>query len=463
MLQVAIAVLAFGLAATLQAQSTDANRDSNAAAATSDVSDGTLLSPVSNLNNALPSWLRFDGMFRDRFEGQEHIGFKRSTPNHDLTQLRLMVVITPTSWLQFVGETQDSRIFFNPTATVKDAPPYQNVWDVRQAYVQLGDHSHGWFDVVAGREILAFGDERLIGPSDWLNQGRTFDLARVNLHHEGFDLALFSASVIIARNGVIDHHLQGNNLHGAYGTLKGFIPRASLEPMVFWRVTPAGIKLDENAGRGALNEVTFGARLDGKLPLRFAYDATMVRQTGSLGSDSIGSWAGHWNVSRQFDSWFKLKPFLEANYASGTQDPNGKRWSTFDQIYPSSHDKLGFADQVGWRNIRQVRGGASESPTRGWSFNETYEEFWLASAHDSLYSSSGAPVAQSPDGSAGRHVGGELDFWAKWKWKDTLESGFGVGHFFTGRFLNQTTAGKDFTYPFVYLTYDFTPSKSPAK
>ena len=405
--------------------------------------------------------MRFDGEFRDRFEGQEHLGFGRSVDNHDLTQLRLMLTITPTDWLQLVGETQDSRVFFNHA--IKDVPPYQNIWDVRQAYIQVGNPSQSWFDVVAGREILAFGDERLVGPSDWLNMGRTFDVARLNLHHSWFSLALFSSSVIIARDGVVDHHYEGNNLHGAYGSLKRIVPRATLEPFVFWRVAPARLHLSENAGLGALNEVTVGGRIQGKLPLGFEYDSTMARQAGSLGARSIDSWAGHWNVARQFGGALKFKPFLQANYATGTNNPNGNKWTTFDQLYPSSHDKMDFADQVGWRNIEQVRGGASEAAGRKWTFNETYEEFWLASARDFLYSAGGAPVAQSPTGSAGRHVGGEFDFWAEWKWKEAVDFGFGAGQFFTGRFLEQTTAGKDFIYPFIYITYEFTPSKWPAK
>jgi len=372
-----------------------------------------------------------------------------------------MLTITPTDWLQIVGEAQDSRVFFN--SAVHDVPPYQNTWDVRQAYIQLGNRSQGWFDIVAGREILSFGDERLIGPSDWLNMGRTFDVARLNLHHSWFNLALFASSVIVARDGVVDHHYEGNNLYGAYGSLKRIVPRATLEPFVLWRVAPARLRLNENAGHGALNEVTVGARIEGKLPAGFEYDATMARQAGSLGPLSIDSWAGHWNVARQFGGSPKFKPFLQANYASGTHDPGGTRWSTFDQIYPSSHDKMDFADQVGWRNIVQVRGGSSESAGRKWTFHETFEEFWLASARDSLYASSGAPVAQSPTGSAGRHVGGEFDFWSEWKWKDTVDFGFGIGRFFTGRFLNHTLTGKDFTYPFIYLTYKFTSSKWPAR
>jgi hypothetical protein len=415
------------------------------------------LIPTADLNRRLPSWLRFDGEYRSRAERFGGISFKSKDDNHDLSRLRVKVTIQPTRWLGFVGEMQDSRVFLNQN--VPSTPPYQNTFDIRQAYVQLGSASSGWFDIVGGRQNLTFGDERLIGPSDWLNMGRTFDLVRLDLRHSWFRLSLFASSVIVARDGVIDHHYEGNNLHGAYGSLSRVVPHATLEPYVLWRVAPATLRLNENAGRGALSEVTVGARIEGKAPGLLEYTVEMDRQAGSLGPDSIDSWAGHWNVAKPLNVRLQPRPFVDANYASGTKDPAGRTWSTFDQLYPSNHNKLGFADQVGWRNIEQVRAGISETVGRKWKFTETYEDFWLASARDALYSSSGAPVAQSATGSAGRRVGQEVDAWAEWNWKEALQLGFGYARFLTGPFLNRTTPGKDYNYPFVYMTYRFTQGK----
>lgn len=398
--------------------------------------------PAKELNRELPQWIRLDGQFRDRLERFGGIAFHDQQDGHDLTQFRFMTVIEPVPWLQFVGEMQDSRVFFN--RQIRDVPPYQNTFDIRQAYAQVGDAAEGHIAVTAGRQILSFGDERLVGPSDWQNMGRTFDVLRLDLHQSWFRLSLFASSVIVARDDVIDHHNQGNNLHGAYGQLRRVIPHAVIEPYVFWRVAP---------GNRKLNEVTVGARIAGRTAAGLAYDVELVRQSGSLGAASISSWAGHWNLARQFRVWPAPRPFVEANYAG----------ATFDPLYPSSHNKLGFADQVGWRNIEQVRAGVSAALGRRWMLTETYEDFRLASARNALYSSGGAPVVQSPSGSAGRHVGQEFDLWATWKWNETVEVALGYARFFTGKFLNRTTPGKDFNYPFLSLTYNFTPSKSPRK
>jgi hypothetical protein len=157
----------------------------------------------------------------------------------------------------------------------------------------------------------------------------------------------------------------------------------------------------------------------------------------------------------------RLRAFLEANYASGTKDRAGSVWGTFDQIYASSHNKMGFADQIGRRNIEQIRPGIEQSIGRKWKISATWADFRLASATDGLYNSSGALVALSTGGAAGRHVGHEFDIWAEWSYRTAMDIGFGYAQLFAGSFLRQTTPGRDYTYPFAYLTYHFTSAPEP--
>ncbi len=412
------------------------------------------LMPLKDLDEQLPGWLALDGEYRSRVEEAGHRNYKEPSDTYLLSQLRFWLTLKPVSWLTVVGETQDSRVFFNQL--IPSAGPYQNTWDIRQAYVQLGNATEGWWDVTAGRQIFSFGEERLIGPSDWLNMGRTFDAVRLDLHHTKNEVSLFASSVIVARDGVVDHHLEGNNFHGAYGSFKTLIPRATVEPYVLWRVAPPNIHLSENAGLGRLNEVTAGIHLTGKLPAQFDYGTEMVKQTGSLGPYSIHAWAGHWILGKTFESAaVRPRVFVESNYASGTRDPNSRSWGTFDQLYPSSHDKLGFADQVGWRNIEQVRGGVEEKFGKKWRVKQTYESFWLANVKDGLYTSSGSLAVKAPAVAAGRHVGQELDVNLIYDYDQAITAGFGYAHLFTGQFLRRTTPGRNYEYPYVYLEYRF--------
>src|SRR3989442_10976728 len=149
--------------------------------AVSDSDPASWLFPVEQVNRALPRWLRFGGEYRLRIES-EGIGFTTTKDVYLLSRFRFNVAIKPTQWLTFFGETQDARVFFNHH--VPNAPSFQNSWDVRQAYVQLESAKEGWVDLIAGRQVLAFGDERVIGPSDYTNTARTFDAVRLDLHHD---------------------------------------------------------------------------------------------------------------------------------------------------------------------------------------------------------------------------------------------------------------------------------------
>jgi hypothetical protein len=421
--------------------------------ATGDAPCEDWLFPIGILNRALPSWLKFGGEYRTRLESQDGIRYTSTQDLYLLSRFRLNVTINPTDWLSLVGEAQDSRNFFDHY--IPNTPPYQNTWDLRQAYLKLGS-SESRVGVIGGRLVLSFGDERVIGPSDWLNTGRTFDAVRLDVRHAESNVSLFASSVVVNRAGVFVHHMQGNNLYGAYGSLQRAIPMASVEPYVLWRVAPSNMVLTASTIPGRLSEFTIGVRVAGTLPAAIDYDVEMDQQRGSVGADSIDAWAGYWGVGRTFRS-LSITPriFIESNYASGTKDLARHTWSTFDQIYPSNHDKLDFADQVGRRNIHQVRAGIEESVRKKWKFRQAYVDLWLATTHDALYASNGAVSIAADPAAHSRHVGQELDLTGECQWHTGITTGFGYARLFAGRLLKTVSPGKDYSYPYIYVTYRF--------
>jgi hypothetical protein len=285
-----------------------------------------------------------------------------------LDRLRLKLGIKPKEWLLLYGEVQDARIFFNHH--IPNANPYEDKWTLWQAYPQVGSSEAGWVDALAGRQVLRFGDERVIGPSEWLNVGRTFNVARVDRQHPGYEVSVFASSVVPGDNSDVHNALPGNNMYGVYGSFQNIVPNADFEPYVLWRVAHSSSELPETLNRGHLNEVTVGLHWKGDLPSAFEYDTEFDGQTGSLGASSIAAWAGYASVGKTLRKVAAAPHvFLEGNYASGTKNPNGHGWNTFDQIYPSNHDKLGFADLVGRRNLMHFRTGVEEEPTKSGNSN----------------------------------------------------------------------------------------------
>jgi len=414
------------------------------------------LFPITELDKRLPSWIMIGGEYRDRFEGPQDIGFNGTNDYYLLNRFRLRAVIQPKPWLGFHGEVQDTRIFFNHHTS--NGNPYEDSWTLWQAYPQIGSSTEGWVDVLAGRQVLRFGDERVIGPSEWTNVTRTFDVARIDFHHSGYTVSVFSSSVVPGENTDLHNAVPGNNLYGIYGSFQNIVPKADFEPYVLWRVAPANPELVEEVGHGHLNEVTLGLHWKGNLPSGFDYDHEFDGQTGSLGKYSIGAWAGYASLGKTFlKTPSSPRTFLELNYASGTKNPAGHEWNTFDQIYPSNHDKYGFADLFGRRNLVQYRTGIEEVPTKKWRLKQQFEGFWLATADDNLYNGAGGIAVHAHPG-ASRHVGNELDLVAEYTLNKGLNFGFGYGRMFAGPFLRTTTAGHDYQYPYAYIEYNFTKS-----
>ena len=414
------------------------------------------LFPVANLDEMLPDWLQVGGGYRNRVELPAGIGRAAVSDSYLLSRLRANVTIQPAAWLGFHGEVQDARILLNRHTPASSS--YQDTWTLWEGYAQVGHSTEGWVDVLAGRQALRFGDERVIGPSNWLNVGRTFNVGRVDVHHGSYRVSFFAASVVPGDSAELHSVLPGNNLYGIYASLQNVIPQATLEPYVLWRLAPSNAALPETLGRGHLNEVTIGLHWQGRLPAGFDYDTEIDWQTGSLGRATIQAQAAYVGVGRRFAHLIATpRIFLEANYASGTKDRTGDHWSTFDQLYPSNHDKFGFADQVGRRNLVQLRVGVEETPSRRWKLKQAVEEYWLATASDNFYASSGAVSVAAHPG-ASRRLGTELDLVAEYQWVRGLSAGFGFARLFAGPFLKSTTAGHDYVYPYAYLQYDFAPS-----
>jgi hypothetical protein len=408
-------------------------------------------SPAAELNNVLPYWLTFGGQYRARFEGYTGGGYSpNATDAYMLSQLQLNLSIHPVSWFKIFAQGMDARVFAKSPAL----PPYQNTWDIRQAYVEIGDPENKIFGLRVGRQELNFGDQRLIGASPWTNVGRVFDAVRGTIRYDGYRLDMFASSVVNPVTGTWDHHLQGNNLHGLYGGIEKLIPNATLEPYVLWRLQP---RVKNEAGVVAnMDEKVLGTRLIGKLPAGFDYGTEMVREFGSVGSDQIKAWAGHWVVGDTFNAVkFTPRVFAEFNYASGDKNPKDGARGTFDQLYPSGHDKYGLADQVGWRNIKDARAGVEAKLVRNLAATVEYNNWYLASATDSLYVAAGTAAFRSITGAAGTHVGQEIDITGTWTIIKPLVAGAGFGHIIPGEFLKKTTPGNPYNYPYMMFIWKF--------
>jgi hypothetical protein len=402
------------------------------------------------LTGQVADWLDVRGEFRGRLEGFSGGAFKPdNSDGYMLDRFRLNATVSPSPLAKFVVQLQDARVFDKEAGAL--AVPLRDTLDVRMAYGEFGGVRNM---VRVGRQELAFGEQRLIGHLNWVNDARSFDGARATIVRPAFRLDVFATSVVTIQPDAFDKSGSGNALYGFYGSSTKAIPKATIEPYVFFRKSE-GLTL-ETGGLGNIHQTTVGTRIVGKLPDDFDYGVEMAGQLGSVGTDEVRAWAGHWVSGRTFTTMSgKPRPFLEFNYASGDSDPKDGVRGTFDQLYPTGHDKLGLADQVGWKNVDHLRGGLEVKPKPQWQVSGSYHSWWLASATDGLYSASGALVARSTAGTAGRHVGQEVDAQAVYTYSSQLQIAGGYAHVLPGAFLEHTTSGESYNLSYLMVTYVF--------
>jgi hypothetical protein len=175
---------------------------------------------------------------------------------------------------------------------------------------------------------------------------------------------------------------------------------------------------------------------------------------GHVGLLRQRAWAYFAGVSRG-TTLFGRPLNLSAEYkaASGTR-PGEAGSSTFDQLSPANHDKFGQQDLFGWRNLRTFKSLETLGVAKKFALNAMYSDDWLDSPTDSLYNSSGSAISTSKTGANGTRVGQELDGFVTYKYGAHL-FGAGVGHFFKGQFVDETTKNVNPRYFYVFQQYTF--------
>lgn len=410
---------------------------------------------VNRANDRLPGWLRVRGEFRERIEGPRGIGFAQGRDDgFALSRVRFNVSVTPSPNFRVQAELHDARVAgkdIGPTAA-----PFRGPFDIRTAFADIGS-AKAPATLRVGRQELAFGEQRLLGHLAWVNTGRVWDGTRLTLRSKPVQVDLFGASLVRFLPSVLDRSGNGNRLLGAYASTTTLVPGATVEPYVL-------LRRDENlrselGPTGTLDQSTTGVRMAGKLPARLDYGIEMAMQRGSLADDSLSAWAGHYQLRASLPGRGAVKIITEYNRASGDRNPTDGVRQTFDQLYPTGHDKLGLGDQVGWKNVHHLREGVDFMPLKATPISLSYHTWWLAERTDGLYSATGALLARVPAGAASSHIGHEIDVQISRPLTPQLGLAVGYAHMFSGAFLKQATPGASFSHSFVMVTYAFLAEK----
>jgi hypothetical protein len=389
--------------------------------------------------------LNFGGEIRLRSETLA--GFDAFTPARNdkanetfvLMRVRAHLDSKPIEGLGIFLQPQFSREFAQEQSTVANTAANatnNEDFDLHQGYIQLSDVGRHPLSLRLGRQELAYGDERLVGAFGWSNVGRSFDAvkARWNWDHVWLDGFL----------SWIQSNPDDQFLSGLYG-------HWDKDEKTDYEAYLLSLN-DKNSGFGGgdLNLYTIGGHLERKSG-RWDYDSEAAAQMGRSGTKDVFAYAAHIDGGYTIDREWEPRLGLEYNVASGDDSPTSGNVGTFNNLFPTNHDKYGYMDLVGWRNIHNGRASLQLKPTTSVTASLDYHLFFLMEPADGLYQASGTQL-RTGSADASRYAGQEIDTLLKYKWNKWVHCLFGYSFFKAGDFLEDTGDAEDAHFLYAQMT-----------
>ena len=373
-----------------------------------------------------------------------------------LQRVRVGMKVKPSSGLSFYFQGQDAREFGSDRANVPGVQGAEgdDPFDLRQAWVQVGGESG--LSLRLGRQVLQYGDERLIGPLDWSNLSRTFDAARLRYAAESWSLDLFTSSVVTIdgdgfnRSDWIDSDSNRDQFFSGLYFSTTAVPAHTIDGYA--------LELHETAEVGDTDFVTLGLRIKADASKRngWEYESEVATQFGEL--QGLDLWTAAVHVGGGY-AWlhspWKPRLALEYNYGSGDGDPRDGEDGTFQNLFPTNHKFYGAMDLFSWQNMHQPGVAMQATPISGLTVKVEYCVFWLADTEDAWYRANGKTPVRPITPDADAFAGSELDVTINWKAASWIGLSAGYSHFFAGKYLAASGPNDDADFAFVMATLDF--------
>lgn len=337
---------------------------------------------------------------------------------------------------------------------------------MRQAFMMIRNIGIQGLSIKAGRQLVVMGDHRLFGHFDWANTGFSHDGITFQYNQPKFEIwggwlrpmetdfngfGTQSTSFGVLPQGCNQTATGAGATGGFSCSSKGgadsdlFFTRIALKPMAgvtfeplwVWQRNsaaqantgatgaPAGVLAAHANGQ---SRHTLGARLAVRQGM-FDGSAEWYTQQGTMDIGSTGQRAHINAMAAAVEAGVTLQvPWtprvgLEFNYASGDGDalnctsanPSGCKGTanTFENLYPTNHIVMGYADMMAWRNMVAYSASlqfipfdyaANHFEFRYWNFRKADNgDCWYRAAQN-CYS-----VGNSAAGNTGSHLYDEID------------------------------------------------------
>jgi len=353
-------------------------------------------------------------------------------------------------------EIRDARNFGTEPSTSAQIQTPGTGTDLKQGWFEAGNLLGSKASLRAGRQVLAYGDHRLIGDLDWSTYGRSFDAALFSRTFSRTKVDVFGSRVIErgATTVVPGVDNDDQDLFGVYAVTPKALHHSDLDVYALWLrdlLDSPGELAGQSGNTGFL---TAGARIVGaKGALDWGAEGAL--QHGRVAGDRLGALAGHaragWNL---LDSKWKPRFGLEYDFATGDEDPADGDRESFQTLFPTNHKHYGILDLRAWQNMQGIRAGVRCNPHEKLTVEVDLWRHYLFDSDDAWYAASGAVIRPGAAG-ASEFLGTELDAVLTWRSSERFSIALGGAQFWDGGFVRDTGGGGDTFWAYVRFLVTF--------
>lgn len=320
--------------------------------------------------------------------------------------------------------------------------------DLFNAWVDMDSLGRNPLHLRLGRQVLQYGEGRVLAGADWGNAGRGYDGARLRWAPAKLQVDGFVAWINEGRLNGQDRVLSG--VDALWRPSKS----AEAELYAFHRSFGDAGWTGETGAKGSLKDLTSGARTRvqrGQFELR----AEGAVQSGERARDDVQSWFAVGRLTAELRNAWKTRLFVERMHASGDEDPVDGTFGRFDPVYWGGHNFQGALDVAAASNLDDLAGGFTAVPRKGWTLQGEYHVFTLADEHDVWTDDAGTTLRRNAAGLAGTQLGRELDVTARWDTRSKVSVLAGASRFWTGDYVRATGGGSDINWGFLQFAVSF--------
>jgi hypothetical protein len=362
-----------------------------------------------------------------------------------LNRFRFGALLKPTDSVRFYFQGQDAQEIGSERPDLPGALGAEgdNTLDLRQAWVEVGGGKVSPFSAKVGRQVLMYGDQRLIGPLEWSTLSRTFDAVKLRYDNgDGLWVDSFVSSVVVPERGSFDESDHDSVFSGIYA----HIPKSGPQDTEVYLLHLNDDDRDDDF-------ITLGMHMKSNVEELGAwdYEAEFAFQTGTAGGRDLTAFAGYVEAGYTFTHAWKPRVSLEYSCGSGDDNATDGDEGAFQNLFPTNHLHYGLMDTWSWSNLHNVALHFSAKPKPKLTAGVDLHAFWLADTDDAWRRANARTQVRPISPGASSFSGMEADVLVNYAVSNNCTLTAGYSHFFAGDYLDDTGAGDDADF-FYFIT-----------